>query len=232
MAKSDDEDAYLYGLDEEQQPQPADAPADTAAPAKAPEPAAADDDDDDEEEYDESDDDIDIIIGDAPITAASGTETATEGTKEESAAPASGSSAQKPQESALGVDVNAVAEYEGKPLTQVDLETLKEKPWRAPGVDITDYFNYGFDEFSWTYYCSKQDKLRGEFNPQKVFAQLMGTKPGSGGPPMPPMMGMPMMAGMPSFPGGAPPPMPFGQFGQGGNFQMPPPPPPPPLGRR
>ena len=30
------------------------------------------------------------------------------------------------------------------------------------GADITDYFNYGFNEESWKQYCSKQNKLRAE----------------------------------------------------------------------
>ena len=38
------------------------------------------------------------------------------------------------------------------------------------GSDVTDYFNYGFDEFTWTAYCSKQNNLRNEFNPSKVMA--------------------------------------------------------------
>lgn len=31
----------------------------------------------------------------------------------------------------------------------IDIESLEEKPWRKPGIDISDYFNYGFDESSW-----------------------------------------------------------------------------------
>lgn len=31
----------------------------------------------------------------------------------------------------------------------VDIDMLEDKPWRKPGVDISDYFNYGFDEHSW-----------------------------------------------------------------------------------
>jgi len=27
-------------------------------------------------------------------------------------------------------------------------------PWRAPGVDVTAYFNYGFNEPSWRKYQS------------------------------------------------------------------------------
>ena len=30
------------------------------------------------------------------------------------------------------------------------------------GADITDYFNYGFNEDSWKLYCSKQNRLRAE----------------------------------------------------------------------
>jgi hypothetical protein len=42
----------------------------------------------------------------------------------------------------------------------LDLDTLEEKPWRKPGVDITDYFNYGFNEDTWRQYCAKQVQLR------------------------------------------------------------------------
>lgn len=38
------------------------------------------------------------------------------------------------------------------------------------GADVTDFFNYGFDEFTWTAYCSKQTNLRNEFNPAKMMA--------------------------------------------------------------
>ena len=31
-----------------------------------------------------------------------------------------------------------------------------------PGADITDYFNYGFNEDTWKVYCEKQKKLRAE----------------------------------------------------------------------
>lgn len=38
----------------------------------------------------------------------------------------------------------------------IDLDDLTEFPWRKPGADITDYFNYGFDENSWKIYCKRQ----------------------------------------------------------------------------
>jgi pre-mRNA 3'-end-processing factor FIP1 len=37
---------------------------------------------------------------------------------------------------------------------------VEDKPWRKPGADITDYFNYGFNEVSWRTYCAKQKMLR------------------------------------------------------------------------
>jgi pre-mRNA 3'-end-processing factor FIP1 len=68
------------------------------------------------------------------------------------------------------VEIDKVAEYNGESLFNLDLESLEEKPWRKPGADVTDYFNYGFDEFTWTAYTSKQTNLRNEFNPAKVMS--------------------------------------------------------------
>lgn len=38
----------------------------------------------------------------------------------------------------------------------MDIDGLEEQPWRHPGVDVADYFNYGFTEDSWRVYCEKQ----------------------------------------------------------------------------
>lgn len=35
----------------------------------------------------------------------------------------------------------------------VDIHTIEHKPWTYPGADVTDYFNFGFDEESWRNYC-------------------------------------------------------------------------------
>ena len=37
----------------------------------------------------------------------------------------------------------------------IDLEAFEEKPWRQPTADVTDYFNFGFDETSWKDYCKQ-----------------------------------------------------------------------------
>lgn len=48
-----------------------------------------------------------------------------------------------------------------------DLENFEDKPWRKPGADLTDYFNFGFNEVTWRAYCVKQKALREEFGLQK-----------------------------------------------------------------
>lgn len=103
------------------------------------------------------------------------------------------------------VDINAIPTHKGtgKPITQVNIdEDLPEndKPWRKPGTDLSDYFNYGFDEFTWALYASKQEQLRGEYNSdaitsnsKKMFEDMQNMMMMAGGamPGMPPMQGMP-----------------------------------------
>uniref|UniRef100_A0A8C1ZEZ4 Pre-mRNA 3'-end-processing factor FIP1 n=1 Tax=Cyprinus carpio TaxID=7962 RepID=A0A8C1ZEZ4_CYPCA len=54
-----------------------------------------------------------------------------------------------------GLDLDA----EGNVL-KVDVESFEEKPWRKPGAELSDYFNYGFNEDTWKAYCDKQRRLR------------------------------------------------------------------------
>lgn len=122
--------------------------------------------------------------------------------------PASG--ADLPGLSISKIDVNAKPVYEpaGKPITQVNIdEDLQEndKPWRRPGTDISDYFNYGFDEFTWALYASKQETLRSEYDQEKIaqnnkkmfddmsmmmMGGMPGIMPGTGGAGIPGMEGM------------------------------------------
>lgn len=39
-------------------------------------------------------------------------------------------------------------------ILDVNIDTFEHKPWRYPGIDITDFFNFGFDEESWKSYCN------------------------------------------------------------------------------
>ena len=50
----------------------------------------------------------------------------------------------------------------GVPAHEFSLDSLEDKPWRKPGADITDYFNYGFNETTWQAYCDRQRRLRME----------------------------------------------------------------------
>ncbi|KAF9225328.1 Fip1-domain-containing protein [Gyrodon lividus] len=48
---------------------------------------------------------------------------------------------------------------DGRSILEVDLSAMAEKPWRLPGSDISDWFNYGFDEISWEAYCYRRRDL-------------------------------------------------------------------------
>ncbi|KAL3602435.1 cleavage polyadenylation factor subunit fip1 [Fusarium poae] len=89
------------------------------------------------------------------------------------AAPSADKTSAAASKSTIDVNVNPIHPGTGKPITQVNIdEDLpdSDKPWRKPGTDISDYFNYGFDEFTWALYASKQETVRGEFGAD-VFAQ-------------------------------------------------------------
>lgn len=45
-------------------------------------------------------------------------------------------------------------------ILDVNIDAFEQKPWRRPGVDITDFFNFGFDEQSWKDYCNSVDQFR------------------------------------------------------------------------
>lgn len=51
---------------------------------------------------------------------------------------------------------------ESQNILDYDIEGFVDKPWNKPGADITDYFNYGFNETTWREYCSMQ-KRKNEF---------------------------------------------------------------------
>ena len=54
--------------------------------------------------------------------------------------------------------------FVGTNIYEFNIDSLEEKPWRKPGADITDYFNYGFTEDTWKVYCDRQRRLRGDNN--------------------------------------------------------------------
>lgn len=103
---------------------------------------------------------------------------------------------------------NPIHPSTGKPILNTDLDADfpdSAKPWRKPGADVTDYFNYGFDEFTWASYCLKKQSMPGEIKAINQEAEQMKAffdKP-SAAMPMPgmpamPGVGAPDMPGMPS----------------------------------
>ncbi|VDM63080.1 unnamed protein product [Angiostrongylus costaricensis] len=64
------------------------------------------------------------------------------------------------------LDIDAVPTINDKPIYDIDLAQMEDRPWRKPGADITDYFNYGFTEDTWNSYCERQKKLRQEYGSQ------------------------------------------------------------------
>lgn len=78
--------------------------------------------------------------------------------------------------------------YNGKPISDLDIDVdLAEhlKPWRVPGADPADWFNYGFDEFTYAQYQMKRKQMAGEVQAMpsmdNFFQNMMqGMMPGMG----------------------------------------------------
>lgn len=71
------------------------------------------------------------------------------------------------------IDLDKDGLFDGQPVTEIDPEVLKEKPWRQPGANLSDYFNYGFNESTWMEYLQRQEKTRQEYNPRKILMGLL-----------------------------------------------------------
>ncbi|KAF8963947.1 hypothetical protein BDZ97DRAFT_1904746 [Flammula alnicola] len=57
------------------------------------------------------------------------------------------------------IDPSATGVFDGRSILELDLNAMADKPWRRPGSDISDYYNYGFDELSWEAYCYRRRDL-------------------------------------------------------------------------
>ncbi|KAF3941774.1 hypothetical protein ABW19_dt0203414 [Dactylella cylindrospora] len=140
------------------------------------------------------------------------------------------------------LDINAIPTHPstGEKLTSLNIDDLPSKPWRNAGSDITDYFNYGFDEFTWTAYCQKQENTRKDFDPKKMMEDMMmfgnmldpsalmgmassggGGGPGGGSAGNMSNVGTAMSSGMPPLPPGIPPEMAAAMMQQAGMSGMP-----------
>ena len=73
-----------------------------------------------------------------------------------------------------------VGTINGDSAVEFDMESLEEKPWRKPGADITDYFNYGFTEETWTAYCNRYTRRIKLVKRRKQFSSFDSRSPGLG----------------------------------------------------
>ncbi|GMI70261.1 hypothetical protein HRI_000695400 [Hibiscus trionum] len=51
-------------------------------------------------------------------------------------------------------------------ILDVNIDAFEGKPWRRPGADITDFFNFGFNEDSWKEYCNSLENFRQQLSRQ------------------------------------------------------------------
>ncbi|KAH3902519.1 uncharacterized protein SCODWIG_02786 [Saccharomycodes ludwigii] len=79
-------------------------------------------------------------------------------------------------EKTLPLDIDEKGKLGDEYIEDVDPEIIKEKPWREPGINLSDYFNYGFNEFTWMEYLHRQEKLRAEYDPQKILNGLLNSQ--------------------------------------------------------
>ncbi|XP_067387242.1 pre-mRNA 3'-end-processing factor FIP1 isoform X4 [Emydura macquarii macquarii] len=113
--------------------------------------------DDSDSDSDDDEDDVHVTIGDIKTGAPQyGYGTAPVNLNIKTGGRVYGSSGAKVK----GVDLDAPGSINGVPLLEVDLDSFEDKPWRKPGADLSDYFNYGFNEDTWKAYCEKQKRIR------------------------------------------------------------------------
>ncbi|XP_078254737.1 pre-mRNA 3'-end-processing factor FIP1 isoform X3 [Rhinoraja longicauda] len=166
----EDEEQWLYGdendpnkQEEESAVDSTEAPAPTAAVEEArgngvvKMNTAAEGEDESDSDSDDDDDDVQVTIGDIKTGApqyAYGVTPVNLNIKSSGRLYGSGTKAGK------GVDLDAPGDINGIPTLEIDLDSFEDKPWRKPGADLSDYFNYGFNEETWKAYCEKQKRLR------------------------------------------------------------------------
>lgn len=67
-----------------------------------------------------------------------------------------------PNDQTLMLPPDTVGGDPGPLIYHVDPTEMEEKPWRRPGADITDWFNYGFNEESWHVWGAKKTSINAE----------------------------------------------------------------------
>ncbi|XP_074180658.1 pre-mRNA 3'-end-processing factor FIP1 isoform X16 [Rhinolophus sinicus] len=162
----DEEEEWLYGDENEvERPEEENASAnppsgieEETAENGVPKPKVTETEDDSDSDSDDDEDDVHVTIGDiktgAPQYGSYGTAPVNLNIK--TGGRVYGTTGTKVK----GVDLDAPGSINGVPLLEVDLDSFEDKPWRKPGADLSDYFNYGFNEDTWKAYCEKQKRIR------------------------------------------------------------------------
>lgn len=110
---------------------------------------------DDDEDSDDEDDDVVVTIGSIQPSSFN--------LKQRGLLTATNAAGDKPKTN-LGKfsieEFESVGTISGQSAVEFNIEAIEDKPWRKPGSDITDYFNYGFNEETWRAYCERQKRMR------------------------------------------------------------------------
>jgi len=109
----------------------------------------------------DSDDDVHVVIGDIKSTPAYGSLNIKRGGLLTSASGVPDKLNKQPGKFSID-EFETIGVINGIPAHEFNLDQLEDKPWRQPGADITDYFNYGFNEETWRAYCERQKRMRSE----------------------------------------------------------------------
>ncbi|XP_049646090.1 pre-mRNA 3'-end-processing factor FIP1 isoform X2 [Suncus etruscus] len=158
LAKDLDENEVERPEEESASANPPSGVEEEAAENGVPKPKVTETEDDSDSDSDDDEDDVHVTIGDiktgAPQYGSYGTAPVNLNIK--TGGRVYGTTGTKVK----GVDLDAPGNINGVPLLEVDLDSFEDKPWRKPGADLSDYFNYGFNEDTWKAYCEKQKRIR------------------------------------------------------------------------
>ncbi|XP_075235979.1 factor interacting with poly(A) polymerase 1 isoform X2 [Lycorma delicatula] len=107
--------------------------------------------DEEEDDDDDSEDDVNVVIGEI--------KTSSQYTIKRGGLLNAGPQLKQPGKFSIE-EFETIGTINGIPTHDFSLDSLEDKPWRKPGADITDYFNYGFNEETWRAYCERQKRMR------------------------------------------------------------------------
>lgn len=71
------------------------------------------------------------------------------------------------------IDIKKDDDFEGVDMKEIEPSFMKEKPWRSSRAKIEHYFNYGFNEATWTDYLSRHSKYNVKYSGSKLLYQLL-----------------------------------------------------------